>query len=605
MSKTNNQKKWILKGCKTPHQDIVAMARELEIQVVAAQILAVRGYDNIDAIRKYFDVSINNLHRPELMKDMDKGCEILLQAIKEQKQITIFGDYDADGITSTSILMLCLRRLGAKVNFYIPARETEGYGLNNAAVVNLKKSGTQLLLTSDNGISAYEQVNLAKALGMSVIISDHHEVPFEQNEEGGVEYILPPADAIINPKQADCPYPFKSLCAGAIAYKISQRLYELADKPWYPDGEEYLSLAIVATICDIMDLTDENRTMVKYGLSRINHTPNLGLRALLKVNNLLNKSLGAYHIGFIIGPCINASGRLELADRAVELFLAEDEKEAEERAQYLLELNSNRKDLSNKGVDLVQQSIETQGLGEDKVIVVHQPDLQESIAGIVSGRIKELYYRPTFVFAGDKEQIRGSGRSIEGYNMFEALVECNHLLDLYGGHPMAAGLSLQRTNFEQLRKELNENCKLEPEDMIPVTTIDISMPIERATIGLAHQLAKLEPFGKGNSMPTFGDKDLQISRIQLQGANEQIVKIFFTNRQRRGLIPTIMFRRKEELYDLICSQGGEQLWNDLLEGHGSGCRLDIIYTIELNNYNNNSYLQLQIKDFRLHNPKKQ
>ena len=592
-------KKWVLRGCKTPYNEIVKTSKELNIPIIIGQLLAVRGYDTKEKIQRYFNISMSELHTPDLMKDMDKGCRILIDAINSGKKIAVFGDYDADGITSTSILMLAIKRLGGTARFYIPARETEGYGLNNQAVRDLADQGVEVLLTCDNGISAFEQVKLAKELGMTVVIADHHEVPFEMIDDK-INYILPQADAIINPKQADCEYPFKSLCAGAIAFKITEHLYRLADKDWSVDGKEYLSLAIVATICDIMDLTDENRIMVKYGLSVINETPNLGLKALLAVNDLLDNKIGTYHIGFIIGPCINASGRLELADIAVNLFLSESEEQANALAKKLVELNNSRKNLSNEGVELVKATIESEELYNDKVILVHQPDLHESIAGIVSGRIKEIYYRPTFVFASNKEVIRGSGRSIEGYNMFEALVECSHLLDIFGGHPMAAGLSLKKENFLQLREELNENCKLDIADMVPTSYIDLRMPVEKASLGLAKMLSRLEPFGKGNAIPMFGDKDLSVNRIQLLGSDKQIVKIFFDDRRGKGLISGILFRKKDEFEKMIVDAGGNELWNDLLEGNPNRLSLDIIYTVEINNFNNNQYLQLQIKDFRLH-----
>lgn len=592
-------KKWVLRGCKTPYNEIVKISKELNIPIIIGQLLAVRGYDSKEKIQKYFNASMSRLHEPEMMKDMHKGCEILLSAIKDGKKIAVFGDYDADGITSTSILMLAIKRLGGVARYYIPARETEGYGLNNQAVKDLAAEGVEVLLTCDNGISAFEQVELAKNLGMTVVIADHHEVPFEMVGDE-VKYILPNADAIINPKQADCEYPFKSLCAGVIAYKLTQHLYKLAGKDWSADGEEYLSLAIVATVCDIMDLTDENRIMVKYGLSVINNTPNLGLKALLAVNDLLNSKIGTYHIGFIIGPCINASGRLELADIAVNLFLSDSKEQAMSLAKKLVELNNSRKNLSNEGVELVKETIEAEHLYDDKVILVYQPDLHESIAGIVSGRIKEIYYRPTFVFASRKDIIRGSGRSIEGYNMFEALVECSHLLDIFGGHPMAAGLSLKKENLLQLRKELNENCRLDISEMVPTTYIDLRMPIEKASLGLAKMISRLEPFGKGNAMPLFGDKDLSVNRIQLLGSDKKIVKVFFDDRRGKGLISGILFRKKDEFEKMVIECGGEALWQDILQGNPNRLSIDIIYTVEINNFNNNQYLQLQIKDFRLH-----
>ncbi len=595
-------KKWILRGCKIPQQQIAQNAKTIGIPVALAQLLAVRGYDTPEKINAYLSLSMGQLHAPTQMKDMEQGCQILMEGIRQQKKIAVFGDYDADGITSTSILTLALRRLGGNVRYYIPARETEGYGLNNQAIQELASDGVEILLTCDNGISAMEQVALAKELGMTVVLTDHHEVPFEKTEQK-TAYLVPNADVVINPKQVDCPYPFKSLCAGAIAFKMTECLYHMAGKNWRQDTLEYLSLAIVATVCDIMELVDENRAMVKYGLSKIQESPNIGLQALLKVTGLQDKDLGTYHIGFIIGPCINASGRLELADIAVNLFLSETEEQAEQLAQQLVDLNNSRKNLSNQGVEQVKASIESQGISNDKVILVYQPDLHESIAGIVAGRIKEIYYRPTFVLAGDKDIVRGSGRSIEGFNMFYALVEASELLDIFGGHPMAAGLSVPRENIGKLRQRLNDNCAMALEDMVPITYIDLPMPIERATIGLAAALQKMEPFGKGNSMPYFGDKDLTINRIQLLGNEKQIIKIFFHNRQGKGLIPAILFSKKDEFYQMVLEAGGEALWQDLLLGHPARLAIDIIYSVEINHYNNNQYLQLQIKDFRIHQNK--
>ena len=592
-------KRWILRGCKCPQQQINENAKQLNLPISIARLLAVRGYDTPQKIKQYFSLTMESVHQPELMKDMISGCQILLKSIQTKQKIVVFGDYDADGITSTSILTLALRRLGGNVDYYIPARETEGYGLNNQAIINLAKQGVEVLLTCDNGISAAEQVALAKELGMTVVIADHHEVPFIETEKG-IQYILPAADAIINPKQADCSYPFKSLCAATIAYKMTECLYRLAQKDWQQDQLEYLSLSTVATICDIMDLVDENRAMVKYGLSMLQQTPNIGLQALLEVNGLLNKKLGTYHIGFIIGPCINASGRLELADIAVNLFLSTDKAKAMELAKELVELNQSRKYLSNEGVALVQKTIEENHLYKDKVILVHQPDLHESIAGIVAGRIKEIYYRPTFVLASDKPIVRGSGRSIEGYNMFHALVECSDLLDIFGGHPMAAGLSIPQENIAAFRKALNQNCQMEIKDMVPTTYIDLFLPIERATFGLAHMLQHMEPFGKGNAMPFFGDKEVILNRIQLLGNEKQILKIFFQNRKGNGLIPAILFRKKQEFETMLLEAGGQDLWNDLLQGKENKLALDIIYTVEINYYNNNQYLQIQIKDFRIH-----
>ena len=463
-------KKWVLRGCKVSAEQISATARKLGISVSAARLLAVRGLVEPQDIEDYFASSLDLLHLPGELKDLNKGCDILWQGIKDGQKIAVFGDYDADGITSTSIMTLVLRRLGGDVRYYIPRRDTEGYGLNCSAVEKLAAEGVKILLTLDNGIAAFEQVQLAKDLGMTVIIADHHEVPFDIVDTGSV-YKVPVADAVIDPKQRDCPYPFKSICAGMLAYKLAERMYELAGRDWQSEHLEYLIFAAIATVCDIMDLTDENRELVKYALEHIAESPNLGLRALLEVNSLEPQSLSSYHIGFTIGPCINASGRLENAAQAVELFITEDCDRAMELARHLFELNICRKDLSTEGVEKIRAEIEANGYAQNKVIVVHQPLLPESVAGIVAGRIKEIYNRPTFVLAGNKEQVKGSGRSVEGFNMFKALVECADLLDMYGGHFMATGLTIPAANIDELRRRLNENCKMETDDMLPVIYI--------------------------------------------------------------------------------------------------------------------------------------
>ncbi|MBQ2887554.1 MAG: single-stranded-DNA-specific exonuclease RecJ [Firmicutes bacterium] len=594
-------KKWVLRGCKVSAEQISATAKKMGISVSAARLLAVRGLIEPEDIEDYFASTLHLLHLPGELKDLNKGCDILWQGIKDGQKIAVFGDYDADGITSTSIMTLVLRRLGGDVRYYIPRRDTEGYGLNSSAVEKLAAEGVKILLTLDNGIAAFEQVQLAKDLGMTVIIADHHEVPFDIIDTGSV-YKVPAADAVIDPKQRDCPYPFKSICAGMLAYKLAERMYELAGRDWQSEHLEYLIFAAIATVCDIMDLTDENRELVKYALEHIAESPNLGLRALLEVNSLQPQSLSSYHIGFAIGPCINASGRLENAAQAVELFLTEDYDRAMELARHLFELNIYRKDLSSEGVEKIRAEIDANGYAQNKVIVVHQPQLPESVAGIVAGRIKEIYNRPTFVLAGDKEQVKGSGRSVEGFNMFKALVECADLLDMYGGHFMATGLTIPAANIDELRRRLNENCKMETDDMLPVIYIDMSLPVERALsgMGFAQFIANMAPFGHGNAAPLFGDRDLQVKRIQLMGADKQIIRFFFADRIRQGLCSAISFRKKDEFEQIVRGQGGEEMWQRLLKGQPVNLSLDIVYSIEINEFKGSRNVQLQIKDLRLH-----
>lgn len=596
-----NNKKWVLRGCKVSADEITALARDMNIPVAAARLLAVRGLIDRDEINDYFASDLNLLHYPGDLKDLDRGCDILWRAIRAGDEIAVFGDYDADGITSTSIMSLVLRRLGANFRYYIPLRDSEGYGLNNAAVEKLAADGVKLLLTLDNGIAAFEQVELAKRLGLTVIIADHHEVPFDILPEGSV-YKLPPADAVIDPKQRDCGYPFKSICAGMLAYKLAERLYELAGRDWECDRTEYLVFAAIATVCDIMDLTDENRELVKYALAHFAETPNIGLHALLDANGLDATALNSHHIGFVLGPCINASGRLENASQTVELFLTESYDRARELAQHLLELNTRRKELSAEGELKIRAAIEELGFADDRVILVHQPELPESVAGIVAGRIKEIYNRPTFVLAGDKELVKGSGRSVEGFNMFKALVECADLLDMFGGHFMATGLTLKAENIDELRRRLNENCQMTVEEMLPTVYIDMALPVERAAAGMgfARFLESLAPFGHGNHAPLFGDRDLQVQRIQLMGKDGSIIKFFFADRLKTGVVSAISFRKKDEFEQMVREVGGEPLWQRLLKGQPTNLAVDIVYSIEINEFRGKSSVQLQIKDLRLH-----
>ena len=595
------KKKWFLRGCRVEAPEISQLAKDCGLSMTAARLLAVRGLVESKDIDEYFEPSLSTLHSPELLKNLNLACELLLQAVQQKQQIAVFGDYDADGITSTSIMMLVLQRMGGKVRYYIPRRDSEGYGLNSAAVQKLADEGVELLLTLDNGIAAFEQVKLAKDLGLTVIVADHHEVPFEISPTGSV-YKLPPADAVIDPKQRDCQYPYKSICAGMLAYKMAERLYELAGLNWQQDFFEYLVFAAIATVCDIMDLADENRALVKFALQHLTETPNLGLRALLEVNGLNPEQVSSYHIGFVLGPCINASGRLQTADIAVNLFLSTNYAEAQLLATQLVELNKQRKQLSSEGVDKVCLSIEAEGLADDKVILVHQPDLPESVAGIVAGRIKEIYDRPTFILAGEQELVKGSGRSVDGYNMFNALVECNELLEMYGGHYMATGLTIKRQNVAELRRRLNANCQLSVEDMLPITYIDMAYLVERALAGMsfAQLIADMAPFGHGNQAPLFGDRDLEVRRIQLLGDEKNIIRFYFADRFRQGLSTAISFRKKAEFEQMVLEQGGEAMWQRLLRGLPVNLSVDIVYSIEINEFHNTKSVQLQIKDLRLH-----
>ncbi len=590
--------KWMLRGCPISGEAIQKLASTLMLPVPLAQVLAVRGMLEPNIARQWLNAAEGELYQPSLMRDMDRGTDLILQAVSTGKKVAVYGDYDVDGITSTTILYKTLQALGAQPLYYIPQRETEGYGLNSNAIRELAQQGIGLLLTCDNGIAAREQVALAKELGLQVVITDHHEVPYHTNEAGEVSYSLPAADAIINPKRPDCNYPFKQICAGMIAYKIAQYIYARAGLNWQKDQEEFMQMAAIATICDIMDLTGENRTLVAKALPTLKHCKNIGIRSLLKATSLTNKDIDVYHVGFILGPCINASGRLDMADTAVELLLTEDTQKAQQLAEKLVALNTARKDMTAQGVEIALEVIEQQNLVKDKVLVVYDHRLPESVGGIIAGRLKELFQRPVFVLSGEKEPVRGSGRSIPGYNMFEALQQAESFLTAFGGHPMAAGLSVEKEKIVPLRTFLNEQCQSTIEEMAPQTMIDMQLPLEWLNLKLAKAQQALEPFGKGNPVPVFADRRVFLTQIQLLGASEQVVRAIFQLRNDNGMLQTVMFRQRDRFETMIRQELGDPVWKELLEGIGR-VPLDILYNISVNHYNNKDYLQVQIQDFRI------
>ncbi len=542
--------KWILRGCPVGEAAIKRLANEVNLPLPLAQVMAVRGLADTASAKEWLAAAEGPLYQPSLMKDMDRGTDLILEAVSKGEKIAVYGDYDVDGVTSTTILFKTLLALGAEPIFYIPQRETEGYGLNSHAIQEFANQGVKLLLTCDNGIAAREQVAFARELGMTVVLTDHHEVPYEIKEDGKMEYIMPEAHAIINPKRPDCPYPFKQLCAGVIAYKIAQYIYARAGLNWEADGEEYLQMAVIATICDIMDLTGENRTLVAMALPTFKQCKNPGLKSLIAATGLTEKEISVYHIGFVLGPCINASGRLDVAETAVDLLLTKDEAKAASLAAKLVELNQARKEMTAKGVEIALADIEEKELGNDKVLVIYDSRLPERW-WYVAGRIKELFHRPVFVLSGEKEPVRGSGRSIPGYNMFEALQQCQHLLAAFGGHPMAAGLSVVSENITLLRQFLNEHCTMTCDEMVPQTMIDLQLPLERLSLDLAKAQERMEPLGKGNVIPLFADRKVRLRQVQLLGATEQVVRLSFQLRQDKGTLQAILFRQRERFEAML------------------------------------------------------
>lgn len=512
--------KWVVTAKKADFQGI---SQKYGIDQVIARIIRNRDITTDEAIDQYLNGTLSDIPSWKLLKDIDKAVEIISGKIDQGTRMRIIGDYDIDGVTATYILLKGFKRLGANVDTYIPDRIADGYGIHNHLIEKAKDDGIDTIVTCDNGISATDQITFAKSFGMTVVVTDHHEVPFEDTEEGR-KYKLPPADAIINPKQSDCPYPNKNICGAVVAMKLVFALYEKYNIP-ETEKEEYLEPAAIATVGDIMDLQGENRILVKEGLSRLPHTKNKGLKALISAVGLENQKISSYDIGFRLGPCINASGRLDTAMRSLALLQCEDEEEAAKLANDLKALNDSRKALTEQGTEEAYKLIEGSDLKDDRVMVVFLPDCHESLAGIIAGRIREKYHKPAFVLTRGEKSAKGSGRSTENYSMYEELVKCDSLLIQYGGHPMAAGLSIEEENIDAFRRQLNANCTLTEEDLIPKIVIDVPMPISYINENLIRELSVLEPFGKGNSKPLFAQKNLRVLKVGIYGKNQNTVKL--------------------------------------------------------------------------------
>ncbi len=514
------KEKWVVsaKGA-----DFKAIGEHFGIDPVIARIMRNRGLTDLGEMEYYLHGDEKDLIDPHLLKDVDLAAEIILKKVKEQKKIRIIGDYDIDGIQSTYILYCALKRIGAEADYVIPHRIRDGYGMNEHLVTQAAEAGIDTILTCDNGISAIDQIHLAKELGMTVVVTDHHEVPYI--EENGVRREkISEADAIVNPKQEACQYPFKKLCGAAVAWKLVQVLYEQAGIP-VSEADRFIENAGFATVGDVMDLQGENRVLVKLGLKMLNQTQNIGMKALILQSNRKLGEIRSGDIGFGLGPCLNATGRLETARIALKLLLCESEAEAAVLAQEAVDLNNSRKLLTEQAVEVAKQMIADGGYENDRVFVIFLPDCHESLAGIVAGRIREAYHRPTLVITRGEEGAKGSGRSIEGYSMFEELNKCADLLSSFGGHPMAAGFSLPEENIEAFRRRLNEVCTLTEEELQAKVVIDVPMPIGYITFPLIEQLKLLEPFGKGNDKPVFADRNLVIERLKIYGPTGRVVQL--------------------------------------------------------------------------------
>ncbi len=569
--------------------DFRAIGEMFHIDPVVARLIRNRDVVGEEEIRRYLHGTLSDLADPFSMKGVSEAVSLLLSFIRGRRRIRIIGDYDIDGIMSSYILLTGLRALGAEADVRIPERIRDGYGLNENLVRQAAADGAEVLLTCDNGISAADQIRLAGELGLRTIVTDHHDVPFvteekegtdEEGNAGGRRYVIPPADAVIDPKQEDCAYPFKGLCGAGVAFRLLQALYaEAGKKP--AETERFLPYVAVATIGDVMDLIGENRILVREGLARLPHAGNPGLEELIRQNGLEPEQVDVYHVGFVIGPCLNASGRLDTAERALRLLMTEDAAEAARLAGDLISLNVSRKAMTEQGVQQAMKMAEETELRNDRVLVVFLPDCHESIAGIVAGRLKEHYNRPAFVLTRTEDQVKGSGRSVPAYSMYEELTGCRELLTRFGGHPMAAGLSLPEENVEKFRKKLNERCTLTEQDLTPKVTIDIAMPFSYLSEDLIRQIALLRPFGKGNARPLFAQKDLRVSGLRVFGKNRNAARMTLSDQTGRS-ISAVYFGEADSFADFVQRQD----------------TISVIYYPGVNEWQGRRNLQLTIVSYR-------
>lgn len=571
------------------------IAEKFHINPVIARLIRNRDVVGDEHIQRYLYGTLNDLHDGMLMKDMDKAVDILLEKIQEDKKIRIIGDYDIDGINATYILLEGIRALGGDVDIDIPDRMKDGYGLNRNLIDRAFDAEIDTIITCDNGIAASEEIAYGKSLGMTIIVTDHHEVPYEVIGEEK-QYILPPADAVIDPKQEDCHYPFKGLCGAAVAYKLVETLFNVTGKD-VEDVDYLMENVAIATVGDVMDLTDENRIFVKQGLEMLKRTQNLGLKALIECTGVDVNRLSAYHIGFVIGPCLNASGRLDTAKRALELLCAKTRKEADVLAGDLKALNDNRKDMTALAVEEAIAQVEESSLKNDKVLVVYLPECHESLAGIVAGRVRERFYKPTFILTKAEEGVKGSGRSIETYHMYEELNKCKALLTKFGGHKLAAGVSLEEENVDLFRKLLNENAMLTEDDLTAKISIDMQLPLKYISESLVDELELLEPFGKGNTKPIFVEKNIEILKGAILGKNRNVVKMQVRDEQ-GSCMDAMYFGNAQQFLDYLNGKYGEEKVNQMMQGYQTGIKLAFTYYPTINEYLGRRSLQIVVQNYQ-------
>jgi len=586
--------KWFVKNIKA---DLDLLSKQIGVNKLLCKLMVNRKLKGLNQMDSFINPSLDKLHNPFLMADMDLGVKIILNSINNNEKIRISGDYDQDGNSAILTLYNGLSKINANVDYVIPHRIKDGYGINERIVREAKEDNVDLIITCDNGIAAFEPIKLAKELGIKVIVTDHHDLSYIE-ANGEKKYLLPEADAVINPKRWDCKYPFDELCGAGVAFKLIQGIY-MEKNIDMEEAYKLLEFVAMGTVCDVVDLIDENRIIVKEGLERINNTTNIGLKALIKATGLENKTINTYSLGFILGPCINASGRLDNAEIAVELFLTKDYNKAEIYANKLHSLNEERKHMTENGFNKVVDKIQRSNIKEDHVLVVYEPSVHESIAGIIAGRVKDRYYRPTFVLTKSKDEnkIKGSGRSIEEYNMFEEVTKTKDLLLAFGGHPMAAGLSLSIDNLEDFRKRLNEESRLTKDDLVPKVYMDMHLPLDYISFSLVEDLKLLEPYGKGNPRPLFGEKNIKIKKAFLLGNNQNVLKLILFTKSGRT-IDGIYFGDIDEFERRISNKFGIEELDKLYKGVENKIQLDIVYTPNINEYMGKRSLQVYIQNYR-------
>lgn len=570
------------------------IAQKFQISPVTARLIRNREVIGDAAIDRYLNGGYKDLYNPHFLKDADKLTDILAEKIAAKKKIHIIGDYDIDGVMATYILISGIRHCRGIVSYQIPDRRKDGYGMNQRLIEEAYQSGADTIVTCDNGIAAMEEIAQAKKLGMTVLVTDHHEIPYTE-ENGARVYVKSEADAIVNPKQEECEYPYQGLCGAAVAWKVIQLLYEKCELP-VEEAFEFLENVAFATVGDVMDLTDENRILVKEGLSRLRNTKNIGMRALILQNNLELTAVTTYHIGFVLGPCVNAGGRLDTARIALELLMQSDAVEAARIARELVELNERRKEMTVQGVDEAKKIVMEGGAGE-KVLVIFLPNLHESLAGIIAGRIRESYHRPTFVLTMGKEGVKGSGRSIEGYSMYEELCKCRELFTAFGGHPMAAGLSLPQEKVACFREKINACCELTADDFTPKIKIDMVMPADYPNEQLIRELSLLEPYGKGNGKPQFADKNLSVLRAVIVGKNKNVLKLSL-KAESGAHVSAVYFGDVGGWRAYYAEKFGEREVEQAFCGRQNAIRMSVVYYPEIKEYRGISDIELVIRNYQ-------